>query len=75
MTDRQPNDPLPADFKESAERSQAAGIADESAGYVNAIEKEAGHALPSGKAIEGKSSEKPVEGDEESAPRQPGSPG
>jgi len=70
MTDRQPNEPLPADFKQSAEHSRDAGIADESAGYVNAIEKEG-----AGTRVRGESAEAPAEGSDETAPRQPGSPG
>jgi len=36
MTDRTPGEPGSQDFRETAERSQAANIADESASYVNA---------------------------------------
>jgi hypothetical protein len=39
MTDRQPNDPSTDEFREAAERSEAANIADESASYVNAIDR------------------------------------
>ncbi len=34
MSDHEPSEAKPSDFHESAERSQAANIADESAGYV-----------------------------------------
>jgi hypothetical protein len=36
MTDHKPDEPKPSDFKETAQRSQEAGIADESAAYQNA---------------------------------------
>ena len=36
MTDHKPSEPSPQDFKETAERSQEAGIADESAAYAEA---------------------------------------
>jgi len=36
MADHKPNEPKPSDFKEAAQRSQDAGIADESAAYQNA---------------------------------------
>lgn len=38
MGDHTPNEPTPADFKETAERSQEAEIADESAAYDNATQ-------------------------------------
>jgi len=38
MTDGNPTDPSAADFKETAEKSAEAGIADESAAYEQAIE-------------------------------------
>ncbi|WP_181814857.1 hypothetical protein [Sphingomonas aracearum] len=41
MTDHKPSEPTPADFKESAQRSEDANIADESAAYENASEKPA----------------------------------
>lgn len=34
MTDHDPSEPKPSDFRETAQRSQAANIADESAGYA-----------------------------------------
>lgn len=40
MSDHKPSEPSPSDFKEAAQRSQDAGIADESAAYENAIEKD-----------------------------------
>ena len=39
MTDRDPKDLSTDDFREAAERSEAANIADESASYVNAIDR------------------------------------
>lgn len=36
MADHKPEEPKPSDFKEAAQRSQNAGIADESAAYQNA---------------------------------------
>lgn len=36
MADHKPEEPKPSDFRESAKRSQDAGIADESAAYQNA---------------------------------------
>ncbi len=36
MSDHKPSEPKPSDFKEAAERSQEANIADESAAYQNA---------------------------------------
>lgn len=36
MSDHKPNEPKPSDFKEAAERSQDANIADESAAYQKA---------------------------------------
>lgn len=44
MPDHKPDEPKPSDFKESAQRSQDAGIADESAAYQNASRKEQGAA-------------------------------
>jgi hypothetical protein len=70
MTDRHPSEPTPADFQETAKQSQDANIADESAAYVNA----AGGTDDAGEDVGAQSSEKPVEGDEETAPPQPGSP-
>lgn len=40
MTDGNPTDPSAADFKETAEKSAEAGIADESAAYEQAIESD-----------------------------------
>ncbi|PXA92261.1 hypothetical protein DMC47_24195 [Nostoc sp. 3335mG] len=68
-------------FDDIAERSEAAGIADESAAYTDAIalgeeEDSTGDSDSAAGATEsGRSSNAPAEGDEESAPRQPGSPG
>ncbi|OWK32367.1 hypothetical protein [Sphingomonas mucosissima] len=39
MADHKPEEPKPSDFQEAAQRSQDAGIADESAAYQNAAEK------------------------------------
>lgn len=76
MTDRQPDQPLPEDFQENAERSRDAGIADESAGYVNALDKDDSPDEDEDEAPDdGVSSEAPAEGSEDAAPRQPGSPG
>jgi hypothetical protein len=36
MSDHKPSEPKPSDFKETAQRSQDANIADESAAYQNA---------------------------------------
>jgi hypothetical protein len=50
MTDHKPSEPSPNDFKETADKSQEAGIADEGAAYTKAIEKdeaEASEAHPS----------------------------
>jgi hypothetical protein len=38
MSDHKPSEPKPSDFKEAAERSQDANIADESAAYQNAAQ-------------------------------------
>lgn len=40
MPDHKPSEPGTSDFKEAAQRSEDAGIADESAAYDNAIEKD-----------------------------------
>jgi hypothetical protein len=40
MSDHKPSEPGPGDFKETAHKSDDAGIADEGAGYTKAIEKE-----------------------------------
>ena len=40
MSDHKPSEPSPNDFKEAADKSQDAGIADESAAYTKAIDKE-----------------------------------
>jgi len=71
MTDRHPAEPTPADFQETAKQSQDANIADESAAYVNAA---GGTDDADDEDVGAQSSEKPVEGDEETAPPQPGSP-
>ena len=42
MPDHKPSEQSPNDFKETADKSQDAGIADEGAGYTNAIGKEEG---------------------------------
>jgi hypothetical protein len=50
MTDHKPSEPSPNDFKETADKSQEAGIADEGAAYTKAIENdeaEASEAHPS----------------------------
>ena len=41
MADHKPEEPKPSDFKEAAQRSQEAGIADESAAYQNVAQGEA----------------------------------
>lgn len=74
MTDRHPNEPRPDDYQEAARRSEEAGIADESAAYVNAAAKESGDGGEEKESASGASSDAPAEGDEDSAPRQPGSP-
>jgi hypothetical protein len=71
MTDRHPSEPTPVDFQETAKQSQDANIADESAAYVNAT---GGAEDASEEDVGAQSSEKPVEGDEETAPPLPGSP-
>ncbi len=38
MTDHKPSEPSPDDFKETADRSEDAGIADEGAAYTEAID-------------------------------------
>ncbi len=38
MSDHKPSEPKPSDFKETAQRSQDANIADESAAYQNAAQ-------------------------------------
>ena len=38
MSDHEPSEPKPSDFKEAAQRSQEANIADESAAYQNAAQ-------------------------------------
>lgn len=84
MTDRQPDDPTDTDFHKSAERSQEAGIADESAAYVNAggadaardekaVDEESTENKPK-PSDGGRPSESPAEGDDAIAPRQHGSP-
>ncbi|WP_260599935.1 hypothetical protein [Sphingomonas endolithica] len=51
MADHKPSEPTPNDFKDIADKSQQAGIADEGAAYTKAIEKdeaeEASEAHPS----------------------------
>ena len=39
MTDHKPSEPNPTDFKEAADRSEDAGIADEGAAYTKAIDE------------------------------------
>jgi hypothetical protein len=63
--------PTPADFQESAKRSQDATIADESAAYVDVV---GGTDDTDEEDVGTQSSEKPVEGDDETAPPLPGSP-
>ncbi|MEG3089599.1 hypothetical protein [Sphingomonas sp. PB4P5] len=40
MSDHKPSEPSPNDFKDTAQKSEDAGIADEGAAYTNAIEKD-----------------------------------
>lgn len=40
MYDHKPSEPTPNDFKESADKSEAAGIADQGAAYTKAINKD-----------------------------------
>lgn len=40
MPDKITAEPNPDDFKDQADKSEAAGIADEGAAYTNAIEKD-----------------------------------
>jgi len=40
MNDHKPSEPKPSDFKETADKSEAAGIADESAAYTKAIDED-----------------------------------
>jgi len=75
-----PKPPPTAAFEDMAERSLDAGIADENAAYTKAMARDAEPGKdekPAGKAppAEGRSSEQPAEGGEETAPRQEGSPG
>lgn len=44
MSDHNPSEPKPSDFKETAQRSQDANIADESAAYENASQPTEGGA-------------------------------
>ena len=74
MSDRHPSEPTPADFQETAKQSQDANIADESAAYVNAAGATSGEDDAGKEDVGAQSSEKPVEGDEETAPPLPGSP-
>lgn len=50
MSDHKPSEPGPQDFKEAAQRSQDAGIADEGAAYSNAasVEEDEATSEPSG---------------------------
>lgn len=74
MTDRHPKEPSSADFRETAKRSQDAGIADEGAAYANAADNNTGGADEEKSTSEGRSSSQPAEGSEVAAPRLPGSP-
>lgn len=48
MPDHEPSAPNPKDMEEAAKRSQDAGIADESAAYKSAIDREAPASLDEG---------------------------
>lgn len=48
MTDHKPSEPSPSGFKESAQRSEDAGIADESAAYENASDTPTAPSLDEG---------------------------
>lgn len=74
MTDRRPYDPARSDFRETAKRSQEAGIADESAVFAGAASDEIPAADEEAPGPERRSSTQPAEGDEVAAPRLPGSP-
>lgn len=40
MTDQIPAEPIPDDYKDQADKSEAAGIADEGAAYTKAMEND-----------------------------------
>jgi len=48
MSDHKPSEPKPSDFKETAQRSESAGIADESAAYANPQGNEAPPSIDEG---------------------------